>query len=41
MTAQGESQVQFKFVLVADDGAGKTILMKCHLTGELEKYKPH
>ncbi|CAD7678835.1 unnamed protein product [Nyctereutes procyonoides] len=38
MAAQGESQVQFKLVLVGDGGTGKTMFMKCHLTGELEKY---
>ena len=38
MSAQGELQVQFKFVLVGDSGTGKTTFLKCHLTGEFEKY---
>ncbi|KAK2118033.1 hypothetical protein P7K49_004920, partial [Saguinus oedipus] len=38
MAAQGEPQVQFKLVLVGDDGTGKTTFVKCHLTGEFEKY---
>lgn len=38
MAAQGEPQFQFKLVLVDDGGSGKTMFMKCHLTGEFEKY---
>ena len=38
MSTQGELQVQFKFVLVDDSGTGKTTFLKCHLTGEFEKY---
>ncbi|XP_011814996.1 PREDICTED: GTP-binding nuclear protein Ran-like [Colobus angolensis palliatus] len=37
MVAQGEPQVQFKFVLVGDSGTGKTTFVKRHLTGEFEK----
>ncbi|KAL4679704.1 hypothetical protein H8959_009354 [Pygathrix nigripes] len=37
MAAQGEPQVQFKFLLVGDSGTGKTTFVKRHLTGELEK----
>ncbi|KAB0356762.1 hypothetical protein FD754_000918 [Muntiacus muntjak] len=37
MAAQGEPQVQFKLVLVADGGTGKTTFVKRHLTGEFEK----
>ena len=33
-----ELQVQFKFVLVGDSGTGNTTFLKCHLTGEFEKY---
>ncbi|XP_055276732.1 GTP-binding nuclear protein Ran-like [Moschus berezovskii] len=38
MAAQGEPQVQFKLVLVGGGGTGKTTFVKCHLTGEFEKY---
>ena len=38
MSAQGKLQVQFKFVLVGNGGTGKTAFLKCHLTGEFEKY---
>ncbi|XP_044780633.1 GTP-binding nuclear protein Ran-like [Bubalus kerabau] len=37
MAAQGEPQVQFRLVLVGDDGTGKTTFVKCHPTGEFEK----
>ncbi|XP_032719694.1 GTP-binding nuclear protein Ran-like [Lontra canadensis] len=37
MAAQGETQVQFKLVLVGDGGTGKTMFVKHHLTGEFEK----
>jgi len=38
IAAQGESQVQFILVLVGDSGTRKTMFVKHHLTGELEKY---
>ena len=38
MAAPREAQVQFKLVLVGDGGTGKITFMKCHLTGESEKY---
>lgn len=38
MAAQGELQVQFKLVLIGDGGTGKPTLVKCHLSGEFEKY---
>ena len=38
MAAQGEPQVQFKLVLLGDGAIGKTMFVKCHLTGELGKY---
>ena len=38
MAAQGEPQVQFKLVLIGGVGTGKPTLVKCHLTGEFEKY---
>ncbi|XP_044123802.1 GTP-binding nuclear protein Ran-like [Neovison vison] len=37
MAAQGETQVQFKLVLVFDGGTGKMIFVERHLTGEFEK----
>ncbi|XP_006901359.1 PREDICTED: GTP-binding nuclear protein Ran-like [Elephantulus edwardii] len=37
MAAQGESQVQFKLLLVGDGGTGKTTFVKHHLTGKFEK----
>lgn len=38
MASQGESQVQFKLVLVVDDGTEKTTFVKYHLKGEFERY---
>ncbi|XP_075389765.1 GTP-binding nuclear protein Ran-like [Tenrec ecaudatus] len=38
MATQGEPQVQFKLILVGDGGTGKTLFVKCYLTGEFEKY---
>ncbi|CAD7683128.1 unnamed protein product [Nyctereutes procyonoides] len=33
MAAQGEPQVQFKLVLLGNGAIGKTMFVKCHLTG--------
>lgn len=38
IAAQGESQIQFILVLVGDRGTRKTMFVKHHLTGDLEKY---
>nr|XP_042115614.1 GTP-binding nuclear protein Ran-like [Peromyscus maniculatus bairdii] len=38
MTAQGEWQVQFKFVMVGNSGTRKTTFVKHHLMGKFKNY---